>query len=307
MLHPNPDRQATLILSRQPSGSLTVTGKSSASLGYRYSGAGVSEGEGVWAEWNWDGHQLTVRNDRFGFLPVYYAQLSSGFGVSTSALELIRAGAATDLDDAAVAVFVRLGYYIGNDTPFKSVRLLPAGSELTWTEGTPSIRTLAPPISETVSTLSREQAVYEYGVRFQEVVEAMVPAASERMCVPLSAGRDSRHILYALVRAGRSPSMVVTARSAPPRPSTDAQIAAKITAPRARRDSVPHPGRSRGFLSIRRHDRIRRSGNERKSDRRRVRLSQRVSKRDRRLPRALQAGVLSNRRRLCAARHQHAV
>lgn len=230
MLHPNPDRQATLILTRQPSGLFTVSGKSSASLGYRYSGAGVSEDEGVWAEWNWDGRQLTVRNDRFGFLPVYYAQLPSGFGVSTSALELIRAGASTELDDAAVAVFVRLGYYIGNDTPFRSVRLLPAGSELKWTEGAPSIRTLAPPISETVSTLSREQAVREYGERFQEVVEAMVPAASERMCVPLSAGRDSRHILYALVRAGRNPEMVVTARSAPPRPSTDAQIAAKITA-----------------------------------------------------------------------------
>jgi hypothetical protein len=41
--------------------------------------------------------KLTVRNDRFGFLPVYYAQLPSGFGVSTSALELIRAGAATTL------------------------------------------------------------------------------------------------------------------------------------------------------------------------------------------------------------------
>jgi asparagine synthase (glutamine-hydrolysing) len=109
-------------------------------LGYRYSGSGVSEGEGVWAEWNWDGRQLTVRNDRFGFLPVYYAQLPSGFGVSTSALELIRAGAATDLDDAAVAVFVRLGYYIGNDTPFKSVRLLPAGSELTWSDGAPAIK-----------------------------------------------------------------------------------------------------------------------------------------------------------------------
>lgn len=230
MLHPNPDRQATLILSRQPSGSFLATGKVSASLGYRYSGSCASEGEGVWAEWNWNDGKLTVRNDRFGFLPVYYAQLPSGFGVSTSALELIRAGAATDLDDAAVSVFIRLGYYIGNDTPFKAVRLLPAGSQLTWSGAAPSIQSLAPPISETVSTLSRERAVQEYGVRFQEVVEAMLPSASERMCVPLSAGRDSRHILYALVRAGRNPSMVVTARSAPPRLSIDAEIASRITA-----------------------------------------------------------------------------
>ncbi len=230
MLHPNPDRQATLILSRQPSGSINASGKSAASLGYRYSGSGISEEEGVWGEWAWDGQKLVVRNDRFGFLPIYYAQLPSGFGVSTSALALIRGGAATDLDDAAVSVFVRLGYYIGNDTPFRSIQLLPAGSELTWSDGAPTIRILAPPISETVSTLSRERAVHEYGVRFQDVVEAMVPDVSERMCVPLSAGRDSRHILYALVRAGRNPSMVVTARSAPPRPSTDVEIASRITA-----------------------------------------------------------------------------
>ena len=57
----------------------------------------------------------------------------------------------------------------------------------------------------------------------------MLPDDDGSMCVPLSAGRDSRHILYALVRAGHIPDMVVTAKSAPPRPSTDALIASKIT------------------------------------------------------------------------------
>ncbi len=230
MLQPNPDRQATLIIRRAEKNGYEAVGNSSASLGYRFSGSGVSDGNGVWAEWHWNGQSLVLRNDRFGFLPVYYCQLGSGFGISTSAIELVQAGADTELDDEAVSVFLRLGYYIGNDTPFKKIRLLPAGSELTWTEGKVTIRSFAPAISEEVSGLSREDAVREYGIRFQEVVEAMLPDSAEKMCVPLSAGRDSRHLLYALVRAGRNPEMVVTARSAPPRPSTDAKIASQITA-----------------------------------------------------------------------------
>ncbi len=230
MLHRNPDHQATLVVRRGSEGAWQTTGQPVASFGYSCSGPGTVQDEGVWARWSWDGRSLTVRNDRFGFLPVYYCEFPDGFGVSTSAIDLLNAGADSTLDDAAVAVFLRLGYYVGNDTPFRAIKLLPPGTELTWSGGKPQLTSHAPAIPQTVSTLSRDQAVREYGERFQQVVESMLPEPGERMCVPLSAGRDSRHILYALVRAGHSPSMVVTARSAPPRPSTDAEVAAQITA-----------------------------------------------------------------------------
>lgn len=66
--------------------------------------------EGVWARWLWDGRCLTVRNDRFGFLPVDYCEFPDGIGVSTSAIDLLNAGEDATLDDAAVAVFLRLGF-----------------------------------------------------------------------------------------------------------------------------------------------------------------------------------------------------
>lgn len=231
----------TLILKRGSDGRVATTGPAQLSLGYSVqTGSTFNSGsdqqgsssfeDGVWARWNWDGHRLLVTNDRFGFLPVYFAELPNGFGVSSSIMDLLRAGADSQLNDAAIAVFLRLGYYVGNDTPFLNIRLLPPCSQLTWNGTSLSLTQSAPPIPCKQSTLSRDEAVRQYGERFQDVIEAMLPDESQRMCVPLSAGRDSRHILYALVRAGRSPEQVITARSAPPRPSTDAEMASKITA-----------------------------------------------------------------------------
>lgn len=230
MLQPHPDHTAALIVQQGEEGKLIARGNQTAQLGYRFSGPGVNAGDGVWVEWTWRGSELVVRNDRFGFLPIYYCLLPTGIGVSTSIIDLLQAGADDELNDEAVAVFLRLGYYVGNDTPFRAIQMLPPGSELNWSQRGLRIHSAAPQISTAASQLSRQQAVIEYGQRFQEVVESMLPDSSDRMCVPLSAGRDSRHILYALVRAGRLPQMVVTAMSAPPRPSTDARIASQITA-----------------------------------------------------------------------------
>ena len=230
MLQPHPDRTSALFILRGEDGKFVARGNLTAKFGYRFTGPEINKGDGVWAQWKWTGSELVVENDRFGFLPVYYCLLPTGMGVSTSIMDLLQAGADETLNDEAVAVFLRLGYYVGNDNPFRDIHLLPPGSELKWSENGLRLRSTAPQISTSVSQLSRQQAVNEYGQRFQEVVESMLPEASDKMCVPLSAGRDSRHILYALVRAGRLPQMVVTAMSAPPRPCTDAQIASEITA-----------------------------------------------------------------------------
>ncbi|MFN9718631.1 MAG: asparagine synthase-related protein [Planctomycetota bacterium] len=240
MLVQHPQTHGTLILRRDRSGHLMAYGPENMALGYSVSSAadphvGDSEADqhrkgGVWARWAWNGSTLTVTNDRFGFLPIYFAELPDGFVVSTSIPEILGAGVSATLNDAAIAVFLRLGYYVGNDTPFASIRLLPPCSRLTWNGAGCHLTQSAPAIPGQQSTLSRADAVRLYGERFQHAVEAMLPQRESKMCVPLSAGRDSRHILYALVRAGRNPEQVITARSAPPRPSTDAEMAARITA-----------------------------------------------------------------------------
>ena len=247
MIFKGKDFRGTLILRRDTAGNVRADGQTHAELGYSVGQAFVKSSprptqdarqfepsdpstEGVWATWHWDGRQLVLQNDRFGFFPVYYAELPDGFAVSTSALELLRAGASRQLDDAAIAVFLRLGNYIGDDTPFAAVRVLPPGTTLRWSDGKLSLTSTCSELPRERSSLTRQQAVDSYGKVFQSVVEDMLPDPADRMCVPLSAGRDSRHIVYALARAGRLPQMVLTAESPPPRPSTDAKVAAEITA-----------------------------------------------------------------------------
>ncbi|MCA9060206.1 MAG: hypothetical protein KDA85_16975, partial [Planctomycetaceae bacterium] len=236
MLQKLPHLHSTIVIRRDDLGNWFAEGECHARLGYRVTGAAAATGEGVWAEWDWDGQTLRFHNERFGFYSVFYARIGDGIALSTSATELVRAGASADLDDAAIAVFLRLGYYVGDDTPFKSVRLLPPGCELTWNNGRLQLQERAPSLPTETSKLSRDEAVQQYGIVFQEAVEQMLPDAADRMCCPLSAGRDSRHILYALVRAGRCPEMVITGMSPPPRPSTDAEVAGQITA----QLSLPH-------------------------------------------------------------------
>ena len=152
MIFKGKDFRGTLILRRDTAGNVRADGQTHAELGYSVGQAFVKSSprptqdarqfepsdpstEGVWATWHWDGRQLVLQNDRFGLFPVYYAELPDGFAVSTSALELLRAGASRQLDDAAIAVFLRLGNYIGDDTPFAAVRVLPPGTTLRWSDG----------------------------------------------------------------------------------------------------------------------------------------------------------------------------
>lgn len=229
MLFRHNDFSGTLIIRSDRVGGWHSQGDTQIALGYSVGDSPETAAEGVWARWKWDGNRLTLSNDRFGFLPVFYAQLSDGFAVSTSAMALVDAGADATLDDAAIAVFLRLGHYIGEDTPFKSIRTLAPGTELCWENGQLTSRGTAATLPSERSALSREDAVRAYGEIFQQAVEDMLPTDDAEMVVPLSAGRDSRHILYAMVRAGRAPKSVITARSMPPRPDNDAKTAAQIT------------------------------------------------------------------------------
>ncbi|MEZ5651325.1 MAG: hypothetical protein R3E87_12330 [Burkholderiaceae bacterium] len=221
----HPDFDGTFSVVRGDDGRLRTEGKPSACFGY-----GVDSKQGTWVRWHWQGDTLTVENDRFGFLPLYYAADRDGIRVATSIQELLALGVDRGLDDEALAVFLRLGQYLGEDTPFKAIRSLAPGTRLTWRDGRLSLARHSTVLPEGSVSISREQAVRRYGELMQIAVERMIPTPETRMCVPLSAGRDSRHILYALVRAGRAPDDVITARSMAPRPDNDVRIASQITA-----------------------------------------------------------------------------
>jgi asparagine synthase (glutamine-hydrolysing) len=224
----------TFILDKKD-GATTAGGSASAAFGYRMGPAGGAAEDGVWADWKWENDRFELRSDPRGFYPIYYYQDQNAFGVSNSVAKLIQAGCSTALDDAAIAVFLRLGFYIGDDTPFRAIRALPPGAVLTWDSRGFHLESNRPRTGASGSPLSRDAAVRAYGELFQSTIERF-HGDGEKVAVPLSGGRDSRHILFALLKANRRPDACVTLRHIPPRPDEDARIASEV----ARFDALDH-------------------------------------------------------------------
>jgi asparagine synthetase B (glutamine-hydrolysing) len=69
--------------------------------------------------------RLTVQRDRFGVQPLFWNATPTSVRISPSIDALLAAGAPAELDDAAMAVFLRIGFFVGDDTPFAAIRALP--------------------------------------------------------------------------------------------------------------------------------------------------------------------------------------
>ncbi|MGE3076125.1 MAG: hypothetical protein AB7N24_09610 [Dehalococcoidia bacterium] len=208
-------------MGRTPAG---VTGEHHAAFGHR-----MEDDQGSWAEWHWDGESLVAKCDANGFLPLFYAQgPGPEFFISSSLVELVRQGVPTRLDHAALAVFFRLGYFLGNDTPFEDIKVLPAGARLVWSREHFLLKNPPRPVVAEY-TGSRESALDEFISRFRTSI-AHRPPAAPGFSLPLSGGRDSRHILFELVRQGFAPAECVTLSGGSRQPGTDADAAARVAA-----------------------------------------------------------------------------
>lgn len=217
-----PEREVFLELRSARSG-VQVSGWPSGTVGDKV----VVDGreDGIFAEWRWDGRQLELRGDRYGMCPLYWARSGNTFRLSSSIPALIHAGAGSALDEAAFAVFLRLGFFIGDDTPFRSIRALPPAARITWTADGFDVESRLP--SSRPVDIDRQLAVQRYGELFSRAIERR--ATRSAMCVlPLSGGQDSRHILFQLLESGCPPSLCVSARYHPPRATPDAEVAREV-------------------------------------------------------------------------------
>jgi asparagine synthase (glutamine-hydrolysing) len=225
----------TLVL-RKKDGQVAASGNAAARFGYKIGSPGSGTADGVWADWTWERGRLRLENDDRGFYPLFYYRDGDGFGTSNDVAALLESGCSAELDDAAIAVFLRLGFYVGDDTPFKAIRALPPGAVLDWDSAGFRLRSAGPRAETDGAPPSRGAAVEEYGRLLRSAVAECAPGDGERIALPLSGGRDSRHILFALLETGRKPAVCVTARRFPPMADEDAAVAAEV----ARSSGIGH-------------------------------------------------------------------
>jgi len=166
--------------------------------------------------------------DPFGLRPRFWTATADVLLVSSSLAALLAAGAPREIDYRAMAVFLRTGFFVGDDTPFAAICAVPPSPRIVWRRHGPDIESLyAPPPA---TTLTRAHAEH----RFAELVEAAVgraaSAARGPLVVTLSGGHDSRHLLFALQASGYPPDCCVTVRPIPPSAPEEVAVARRVAA-----------------------------------------------------------------------------
>ena len=177
-------------------------GTPSGLLGHEIHGHGARTGEGLFAKWRWNGASLHVQVDECGFYPLYYYATATECAISPSIPMLLLLGASSELDYAALSVFMRIGWFIGADTPYRSIRAFLPNGGLTWAPKRTHV-TGAIPLAK-ASHLSRSEGIDGYIELFRAALRRRLPKDDD-FTVLLTGGRDSRHQLYELCLAGHKP------------------------------------------------------------------------------------------------------
>lgn len=200
-------------------------GQPACSLGHMLDAQPGEEADGIYANWRWDGSSLIVSNDRYGMFPVFYTSTAGTFGISSSIGELLHEGAPADLDVDGLCVFLRLGFFLADKTPFKYVRALPPVSRCRWQDGT--LRLDEGHLTVTERTTDRDSAIDQYVERFRHAVRRRFPAEGKNLLF-LTGGRDSRHILFEMLRTDTKPDLCLTSNGHPSTSDEDVRVARQL-------------------------------------------------------------------------------
>jgi asparagine synthase (glutamine-hydrolysing) len=136
-------------------------------------------------------------------------------------------GAPTDLDYPGLAVFLRVGFFVGEDTPFKAIRACPPAANIEWSSGKLRIAGELPVAK--LNDMDRSSAIDGYVNLFRAAIRRRLPENDE-FAVTLSGGRDSRHILLELCHAGYRPKVCATVGTYLYGENQEVQIASEVAA-----------------------------------------------------------------------------
>lgn len=222
-------KQSTFLHIKRSGAEFIVEGTPKCFLGHKITREDSIE-DGVFAEWNWNGKELTARTDRYGVYPLFYFSRPGEICISPSIQVLLGRGASAELNYPGLAVFLRLGSFIAEETPFREVHAFPPQGRLTW-NGSPEIS--GGILIARSQQLALEEARAEYARLFRTAIERRITSLPSSL--PLSGGRDSRHILLELWKQGRVPKRCATMKYHAPYTGEE-QVAVRV----AERVGVPH-------------------------------------------------------------------
>lgn len=209
------------------SGSIDIVGPKEGFYGYKLDSA--SGDNGIFVKWKSDDTSLILQNDSYGMYPVYYSSSSKELHFSSNIECLVRNEEDCQLDDEAIAVFLRAEWYIGNSTPFLNIKALPPGALLRFDKNGCQISSSPMTVGKAGQVTTRDQAIERYGELFHNSMNKfLVNISNIKVGVPLSGGRDSRHILFDMVASGCTPHSCLTMKKQPPRADEDARIAKEV-------------------------------------------------------------------------------
>lgn len=213
-----------LIALRRQGHDIVVDGDSTGSVGLPETG--------YFLEWCWDGTELRVQSHPYGFYPAYYVSGPDQFTLALKLPALVGKLETVDIDTESLSVFLSMGFWLGDRTAFRGIHAMPEGGEILWCPGT------KPQLSKRPQTAPTETS--ELGVLMDDYIErfraAVARAPVECVRLPLSGGKDSRHILLELQRQKLPIDRTLTVRFFPMTRTNDVEVARML----AERVGVEH-------------------------------------------------------------------
>jgi len=151
---------------------------------------------------------IRVFSDRLGIVPLFVSHQGDRFVVASSLRECARHVSHLEFDFDALAVFLRLGYFLGADTPFTQIKVVSPNTEIHVSAGSVHFEQKSNFPKPSMIGYSRASVAAHYCDLLESAI--FVRRLERRLGLPLTGGRDSRHLLLAMNARNVLPDVAVT-------------------------------------------------------------------------------------------------